>query len=98
MSENRSHVIETTDSSFQADAIERSREVPVVVDFWAEWCGPCRRLGPILENLAREYEGQFVLVKADTERCPGVAAGFGVPSIPSSARCRSRQSASGSIA
>src|SRR4051812_48070376 len=77
-----SNIIETTESTFEQDVIERSMDVPVVVDFWASWCQPCRLLGPILEKLAREAGGSFVLVKADTERVPNIAAGFGVRSIP----------------
>ncbi|MEA2633032.1 MAG: putative thioredoxin, partial [Chloroflexota bacterium] len=72
------NILETTESTFERDVIERSMDVPVVVDFWASWCQPCRLLGPILEKLARESAGQFVLVKAETERVPNIAAGFGV--------------------
>jgi putative thioredoxin len=54
----------------------------VLVDFWAAWCGPCRLLGPVLERLAQQYEGKFLLVKADTERLGGISAEFGVRSIP----------------
>jgi putative thioredoxin len=75
-------IIEADDESFERQAVDRSREVPVVVDFWAAWCQPCRMLSPILEKLARDYEGKFVLVKVDAEKAPGVAAGFGVQSIP----------------
>ncbi len=75
-------IVEADEESFQRDAVQRSRQVPVVVDFWAAWCQPCRLLGPILERLAREYDGKFVLVKVETERAPGIAAGFGVQSIP----------------
>ncbi|MHC4404540.1 MAG: tetratricopeptide repeat protein [Planctomycetota bacterium] len=75
-------IVETSSQTFQQDAIERSRDVPVVVDFWAEWCQPCRLLGPVLEKLAEDYAGRFVLVKADTEKVPDVAAAFGVTSIP----------------
>lgn len=75
-------IVEADEASFQQVAVERSREMPVVVDFWAPWCQPCRLLGPILEKLAVEYDGKFLLVKADTEKVPNIAAGFGVQSIP----------------
>jgi putative thioredoxin len=92
---------------FQADVIERSHEVPVVVDFWAEWCGPCKALGPVLEKLAGEAGGRWRLAKVDTDKHREAAAGYGIRSIPnvklfvdgrsrsSSARCPSRPSASG---
>jgi len=76
------YIVETTEATFEQDVIERSKEVPVVVDFWAAWCQPCRLLGPILEGLAREFKGAFVLVKADTEAVPNIAAAFRVQSIP----------------
>jgi putative thioredoxin len=75
-------IVNTTEETVDADVFERSKEVPVVVDFWAQWCAPCRMLGPILEALATEYEGRFVLVKADTDRMPRAATGFQVQSIP----------------
>jgi putative thioredoxin len=77
-----SFVIEATTQNFEQEVIERSGSVPVVVDFWAEWCGPCKMLGPVLEKLAREYNGRFVLAKVDTERDPELAGQFGVRSIP----------------
>jgi putative thioredoxin len=78
-----SSIIETTERTFERDVIERSKEVPVVVDFWATWCQPCRLLTPILEALARAHQGAFVLVKAEVEKLPQVAAALRVRSIPS---------------
>jgi putative thioredoxin len=76
------HVIETTAERFDADVLERSKTVPVVVDFWAAWCQPCRRLAPLLEKAAEEMAGQFVLVKADVDQLPQQAAAFRVEGIP----------------
>jgi putative thioredoxin len=75
-------IIQPTRESFQQDVVERSREVPVVIDFWAEWCQPCRMLAPLLEKLADEYQGKFVLAKVETEKLPEIASAFGVQSIP----------------
>lgn len=75
-------VIETTPETFEADVFERSRQVPVAVDFWAPWCQPCRMLGPILEDQAREQEGRFILVKANTEQVQRAAMEFNVSGIP----------------
>ena len=77
-----SWVIEATSANFDQEVVERSWRVPVAIDFWAEWCGPCRVLGPLLERLAKEYGGQFVLAKVDTEQEPELAESFGVRSIP----------------
>ena len=67
---------------FRRDVVEASRTTPVVIDFWAEWCGPCRVLGPVLEKLASEARGKWKLVKIDTEQHPQIAAQFQIRSIP----------------
>jgi putative thioredoxin len=75
-------IIDATDSSFAVDVIDASRSRPVVVDLWAEWCAPCRSLGPVLEKLAVEKDGAFLLAKVDVDRNPGIAQTFQASSIP----------------
>lgn len=77
-----SPIKDTTEASFMADVVERSRELPVVVDFWAEWCGPCRQLGPALEAAIQKRGGEVELVKVDTDANQGLAASFDIQGIP----------------
>ena len=74
--------MDVTDATFQAEVIDRSRQVPVVVDLWAEWCEPCKSLGPILEKVVGETDGRVVLAKVDIDNNPGAAQAFQVQSIP----------------
>ncbi|MEM9040290.1 MAG: thioredoxin [Actinomycetota bacterium] len=74
--------IDVTDSSFQTEVIERSSSTPVVVDLWAEWCGPCKTLGPILEKVIDATGGKVVLAKVDVDANPGLSQAFNVQSIP----------------
>jgi len=75
-------MLDVTDDTFERDVLDRSTEVPVVVDLWAEWCGPCRTLGPILERVVGATDGKVELVKVDVDANPRVASIFQVQSIP----------------
>jgi len=76
------HIVDVTQESFERDVLERSRQVPVLVDFWADWCGPCKILTPVLAQLVQAYAGKFVLAKVDTEAEQELAARHGIRSIP----------------
>ena len=72
--------LELTDSNFEELALKSDK--PVMVDFWAEWCGPCRMVGPVVEELSKEYEGKAVIGKVNVDNNPGVATKYGIRSIP----------------
>jgi thioredoxin len=74
--------IEVSEATFQTDVIDRSFEVPVVIDFWAAWCGPCRMVAPELEKVAKAHAGEWLVVKVDTDQLTDIAAKYRIQSLP----------------
>lgn len=75
-----SNLVNTTDTDFQTDVL--NSETPVLVDFWAAWCGPCKAIAPVLEDLSREYEGKVKIVKVDVTNCEQTAVNYNIRNIP----------------
>src|SRR3954452_7573359 len=89
--------IDVTDATFETDVLAQSEKVPVIVDLWAEWCGPCRTLGPIIEKVVDETNGKAVLVKINVDENPQASGAFRVQSIPAVYALRDRQIVNGFI-
>jgi len=85
------HVFDATQTNFEAEVIRASLQTPVLIDFWADWCAPCRQLGPVLEKLATDYAGAFRLAKVDTEAEMQLASIFGIRSLPTVVRVKEGQ-------
>ena len=76
------HVIDINEDQFVNEVIEKSKTIPVIVDFWAPWCGPCRMVAPVVEEISKDFEGKIKVFKLNTDENPNVASQYGIRSIP----------------
>ena len=83
LSERKNPIIEVNDEDFKEKVIEKSKKIPIVVDFWASWCTPCLMIGPVLESLVSEYNGKFILAKMNVDEGRKTSQKYGIMSIPS---------------
>ncbi len=75
--------IEVTDATFETEVIEKSKTIPVLAEFWASWCAPCKMIAPVIEKIAKEYEDKLILAKIETDKAPNQSAKYNIMSVPS---------------